>query len=100
MKRLYWLKVDPKTGNSLGSSCWATYPGDKPDVGYYILVEEVEGIDNSITEDKLEKYYQKDIKGPTPQEKSEEAYQRILAMQEANRRICEIGCCIHKEHQK
>ena len=36
----------------------------------------------------------------TPQEKSQRALEMIEAMQELNRKICEIGACIHKEHQK
>lgn len=36
----------------------------------------------------------------SPQQKADEAYQSILRMQEANRKICELGVCIHKEHQK
>lgn len=36
----------------------------------------------------------------TPQEKAELAYQDIQRTQEANRNICELGVCIHEEHQK
>lgn len=39
-------------------------------------------------------------KGLTTHEKDELAYQRMERIQEVNRKICEIGACIHKEHQK
>lgn len=36
----------------------------------------------------------------TPEERSERAYHQTLVMQEMNRKICEIGACIHEEHHK
>jgi len=39
----YWIELDPRTGNPTGNVCYAYYyPGDKPIVGLWILVEEVE----------------------------------------------------------
>ena len=41
--RSYWLEIDPQTGNPKGSVCWAYYGiNDKPIVGNWILVREVE----------------------------------------------------------
>lgn len=36
----------------------------------------------------------------TPTQKAEKAYQRMQRTQELNRKICEIGACIHKECQE
>ncbi len=84
MKNRYWMEIDPETKNPIGNACWSYYDADRPLVGHWILVEEV----------KEEK------KGLTPQEKAEKNYQTMLQTQELNRKICEIGVCIHKEHQK
>lgn len=39
-------------------------------------------------------------KEATPGEKAESAYQQQLRMQLGNQKVCELGLCIHKEHQK
>lgn len=36
----------------------------------------------------------------TPAEKAALAYSQQKKMQEVNAKICELGVCIHKEHQK
>jgi hypothetical protein len=44
--------------------------------------------------------YTEEVKYPTPQEKAELAYQQIQRTVALNRKICEIGACIHPECQK
>ena len=82
-------------------------PGDDHasiDAVFAFLGKDPEIIKKAAAYDSMKtqlKEFFKDIKDhTTPEEKAEQAYQTILQTQELNKKICEIGVCIHKEHQK